>query len=467
MTKLLLFVAVVTSCVFLLTQFLTIFYFNNNNNNKKKKENLIRDDQQQQQQQQHTTVLLHNVRLFLQKCDLAKIPCILVHKDILTNFLLLEKKHRRSSFHDHRRCKHLCGGRRHVTFLAKSTDFVGRNKEFVGYLSKDFHLFEDWNFDPREASVERPRGGKLKILNHLYLHRNGTFIHVVVSYPRLEREWTHTCNLGLVNNLLFKSELGSSMYCKQQQLWDTFDSTRAVVDGIKMRVPKYLATFLRDIDKRKFVPCHFENVRRFLSSYGLDSSAESNIFRTKASNLLSIASDVLNELKVPFWLSSGTCLGWFRQCDFIPHSKDVDIGIWIKDYKEGIIRTFKERGLSLKHVFGKIEDSFELSFKLDDMKLDIFFFYEDDRHMWNGGTQARTGKKFKYFFEKFELCWTSIHKLTVRVPCPTDRYIRANYGDSWHVVVKTWDWKASPPNVRENGEWPEEERKDVIKVFSV
>ena len=29
------------------------------------------------------------------------------------------------------------------------------------------------------------------------------------------------------------------------------------------------------------------------------------------------------------------------------------------------------------------------------MKLDIFFFYEEKDYMWNGGTQARTGKKFK------------------------------------------------------------------------
>ena len=29
------------------------------------------------------------------------------------------------------------------------------------------------------------------------------------------------------------------------------------------------------------------------------------------------------------------------------------------------------------------------------MKLDIFFFYEEKEYMWNGGTQTKTGKKFK------------------------------------------------------------------------
>ena len=43
----------------------------------------------------------------------------------------------------------------------------------------------------------------------------------------------------------------------------------------------------------------------------------------------------------------------------------------------------------------QVKDSFELSFRSNDLKLDIFFFYEEDDHMWNGGTQAKTGKKFK------------------------------------------------------------------------
>lgn len=51
-----------------------------------------------------------------------------------------------------------------------------------------------------------------------------------------------------------------------------------------------------------------------------------------------------------------------------------------------------------------MEDSLELSFQgKDDVKLDIFFFYEETDHMWNGGTQARTGKKFKYESDKSSL----------------------------------------------------------------
>ena len=53
----------------------------------------------------------------------------------------------------------------------------------------------------------------------------------------------------------------------------------------------------------------------------------------------------------------------------------------------------------------------------------------------------------------------------ILVPCPTKPYVLANYGDDWNKLVKKWDWKASPPNVRENGEWSHDERKYVIQVY--
>ena len=56
-----------------------------------------------------------------------------------------------------------------------------------------------------------------------------------------------------------------------------------------------------------------------------------------------------------------------------------------------------ERQSSLLCFTLQVEDSFELSFRTadHDVKLDIFFFYEEEDYMWNGGTQARTGRKFK------------------------------------------------------------------------
>ena len=109
----------------------------------------------------------------------------------------------------------------------------------------------------------------------------------------------------------------------------------------------------------------------------------------------------------------------------------MDIGMWIKDYNKQLIDEFQNNGLYLEHLFGRVkvkrclfcavgffiginskvwiclyfvqvEDSFQMSFKtVDDIKLDIFFFYEEGAYMWNGGTQAKTGKKFKWVKSRF------------------------------------------------------------------
>ncbi|KAM5300006.1 ribitol-5-phosphate transferase FKTN isoform 2-T2 [Ctenodactylus gundi] len=144
----------------------------------------------------------------------------------------------------------------------------------------------------------------------------------------------------------------------------------------------------------------------------------------------------------------------------IPHSRFIECR-----YKEARA-FFQDAGLPLKHKFGKVGDSLELSFQgKDDVKLDIFFFYEEIDHMWNGGTQAKTGKKFKYIFPKFTLCWTEFVDMKIHVPCETIEYIEANYGKSWKIPIKTWDWKNSPPNVQPNGVWPISEWDEVIQLY--
>lgn len=72
---------------------------------------------------------------------------------------------------------------------------------------------------------------------------------------------------------------------------------------------------------------------------------------------------------------------------------------------------------------------------------------------------------YRYLFPKFTLCWTEFVDMKVHVPCETIEYIEANYGKTWKIPVKTWDWKRSPPNVRPNGVWPISEWDEVIQLY--
>ncbi|XP_046387757.1 fukutin-like [Ischnura elegans] len=249
--------------------------------------------------------------------------------------------------------------------------------------------------------------------------------------------------------------------------------------------PLNVYSFFREFRQSHFKECSWHRALEFEKKYGSTrKTPDGRWFAHRAWKILDRAKTILDGLDVPFWISSGTCLGYFRQCDIIPHAKDVDIGIFAKDFKKQIVPAFVARGMALKHHFGRLNDSLELSF-LDlssGVKLDLFFFYEGkagenhriktdtssayrNKIIWNGGTQAKTGKKFKYIFPPISLCWTEFLALKVRIPCNTLDYILANYGHDWKVPVSVWDWKSSPPNVIPNGEWPQSEWPEVIRVY--
>ena len=81
------------------------------------------------------------------------------------------------------------------------------------------------------------------------------------------------------------------------------------MDGLKVAVPFYPVQFLANLEHSTFIPCDMNRARKFYSTYGLDKSVDAEIFRIKAKNLLTYAKFQLDQLGVPFWLSSGTCLG--------------------------------------------------------------------------------------------------------------------------------------------------------------
>ena len=64
----------------------------------------------------------------------------------------------------------------------------------------------------------------------------------------------------------------------------------------------------------------------------------------------------IKEKKMFFFISSG----WFRQCDVIPYSRDVDLGIWIKDNDVRLMPAMQMSGMPLKLLFGKVKNNFYL-----------------------------------------------------------------------------------------------------------
>lgn len=361
-------------------------------------------------------------------------------------------------------CRFLCAPRESTAFalqyrLWKSEEGWFRLAENMG-----FQCLKIESKDPRLDGIDSLSGTEIPL--HYICKLSAHAVHLVVFHERSGNYLWHG-HLRLKGHVDRKFvPFRKLLFGRYPGAFDRPNLQRLTIDGLEILIPKDPVHFLQEISHSRFIECRYKEARAFFQQYLDDNTVEAVTFRKNAKELLQLAAKTLKDLGVPFWLSSGTCLGWFRQCSIIPYSKDVDLGIFIQDYKPDIISAFQEAGLPLKHKFGKVEDSLELSFQgKDDIKLDIFFFYEETDHMWNGGTQARTGKKFKYLFPKFTLCWTEFVDMKVHVPCETIEYIEANYGKTWKIPVKTWDWKQSPPNVRPNGIWPVSEWDEVIQLY--
>eukprot|EP01137_Pigoraptor_chileana_P016890 Opistho-2@74111 len=241
-------------------------------------------------------------------------------------------------------------------------------------------------------------------------------------------------------------------------------------------VPDDPAAFVSATRNGALTECDFEQAVRHDRQYGSGAAGvdaegavrargQAALFTSIAADLLAITADALSAANVTFWINSGTLLGWRRECGVIPHTRDVDIGVFISEYSEAMVHELTSRGLQLKHSLGLPEWGFELSFTFRGTKLDIFFFYIETDHAWNGGTQVKSGKRYKYTFPLFTLCRAEVASVLVRVPCNSTAHVIANYGINWQVPVKTWDWKSSPNNVREAGIWPEDVRKRAIIIY--
>ena len=186
--------------------------------------------------------------------------------------------------------------------------------------------------------------------------------------------------------------------------------------------PQNISSFINHGKQSRFVACDFSRAQAEYQQLSTDQRVIRKEFGKKVRRLLLLTQMVLNDLNIPFWISSGTLLGiivffamliyhyycfflhispysgYFRECDVLPHAPEAGIGIFIKDYKPEMKIAFEKQGFHLKHQFGFTNDSLELSFQKSEMKLDISFFYRNttvrSHFYWTGGTQAKTGNKY-------------------------------------------------------------------------
>jgi len=164
-------------------------------------------------------------------------------------------------------------------------------------------------------------------------------------------------------------------------------------------------------------------------------------------NLLS-AKKIFNKLGISYWLTDGTLLGYYRDKDFIKHDFDLDLGSFIKEYDDRIIMEFINEDWKLLKALGRKDIGLEITFIRNYLKIDVFFFYEENGKLWHAAwDETKRGLNLiKYYYEPFELKEDTFLNHKFMVPKDTLKYITAKYGDTWNTPVKEWDWADGPSN---------------------
>lgn len=179
---------------------------------------------------------------------------------------------------------------------------------------------------------------------------------------------------------------------------------------------------------------------------------------------LKLAVEALKSLNIKYWLEAGTCLGAWREHDFIDHDLDIDLGIVAEDC-DTIIKVddlkfeMLKRGFTIHHTFGEIDLGMEIAFKRKGVKLDVFWFYLKDDKRWhaawkNGGRNGIEDLiKLVFPARLFEnLGDVRFLGNTFKVPNPTVEYLEARYGLEWMIPNKNWNWATDPKCINEKFE---------------
>lgn len=155
------------------------------------------------------------------------------------------------------------------------------------------------------------------------------------------------------------------------------------------------------------------------------------------------AKNLLDKLQIPFYLCTGTALGFNREGTFIPHDYDIDIAVDAAHFKPEIITEFLESGKFSKSAFRKIKDHYvELSFNHNssNIRIDIFITYLDGDNpfnvLWDFNRNYSTGDG-----NPILMYYTGPHQfITINYKgatflSPDEEYLRQTYGDTWKTPI--------------------------------
>jgi fukutin len=156
---------------------------------------------------------------------------------------------------------------------------------------------------------------------------------------------------------------------------------------------------------------------------------------------------VMNRLNIPFFLSSGTLLGYYREGKILDHDYDIDVGIYREDYNNNIILEMEREGFNNYRNIGDLNRGFEMSFYLPKTrigkyaKIDIFVHNRETignkKYIyWASYKKPDYVDRIKYRVSDFSLKPILFSGVKVNIPSNTEKYLVEHYGKDWRTPKK-------------------------------
>lgn len=166
-------------------------------------------------------------------------------------------------------------------------------------------------------------------------------------------------------------------------------------------------------------------------------------------NLVDVT-QILSKHNVTHWIQNGTLLGLYREGTFIKHDTDIDLGLLAKTFTIECYKEILKNDFQVKHIFGFIENSFEITLSRNDVRVDLFFHYVTNGlqyHCIFDDWTPLSYRRYDYRYKPFKAKRKTYLDTELFVPEDELAVLEANYGVDWKTPKKRWDIARSPSNV--------------------
>ncbi len=170
---------------------------------------------------------------------------------------------------------------------------------------------------------------------------------------------------------------------------------------------------------------------------GISPAASAQVGRfdvAKASAALADLATIFKANGIPFFLVSGTLLGYAREGQLLAHDKDIDVGVlgWEQQYKIGqALLSSTQFALSADFLKGDKTYYIPVSHNATGIIIDLFVYHED-QGKYVTGVDFFFGYRQTFAFTPFALRATEFLGVPMYVPEDTELKLRENFGD-WRV----------------------------------